>query len=165
MTERYRPIVDVTISPNEVLREYSIAEHDGALTATPHLELLGVDISNLVEKDTPPMDDETKRLYRAVKALSSQIKSVSIEPQKLTIEGPTTLDGDYYYSNWPEGLYIDSQAIRCIALHLRWQDAPFMRLRHQTKREVMMGVDDNIIEELRLGMRPPKGWPYAPLGF
>lgn len=161
MTDRYKPIVDLSISPNQVVHEYGVSERDGTFTETPHLEMLGVDISRLVDREAPLMDDKTRALYNAVKALSSRIKSVSIEAQKLTVEGPQSLDGDYYYADWPEGLYLDFMVIHCISQYFGWQDEPTVRVRNVTHRESEIELNDNVIEAIRHGAKPPEGWTYT----
>lgn len=161
MSDRYKPIVDVVTSPNEVLHEYSIAEHDGTFTKTPHIEFWGTDISALLDKNALPMDETTRDLYRAVKALSTKIVSVSIEPQKLTVEGPRAFDGDYYYTDWPEGLYLDHNVVRCIAKHFGWDEAPIMRTRRKSPREAEKEYCDSGREAVRLGGPAPEDWDYS----
>ncbi len=161
MSERYKRIVDVSISPNERVHEYLIAERDGTLTSTPHRELLGIDISRLADRDARPMDEKTRELYDAVKALDKRIISVSIEAQKLTVDGPEKLIGDYYYADWPEGLYLDFKIVHCLSKFLGWEELPLLRVRNKSHRECEIAMNDNVIEAIRLGAAPPEGWTYT----
>lgn len=165
MSERYQPIVDLSIAPNGIYHTYGIAERDGVFTVTPHRELLGYDISRLVDRSAPPLDDQTRMLYDAVKSLSTQFTSVSILPHELEIEGPYRLVRNRYRGDWPVDLSLDWEVVECIASYLGWSESPQMRVRRQTVREIEIMMDDNIISAIGLGLKPPRGWPYGELGF
>lgn len=161
MSETQRSTINVTISPNEVVHTYTIAEEDGPLTVTPHVEMLGVDISRLVDKDAPPMDDETRQLYGSIRALSRQIKSVSIEPFEVRVEGPYAQRSDYYSVVWPDGVYIDYRVVKCLADHLKMQETPLVRVQRETLASKRAATRAAVIEQLEhMGGTPMLGaWP------
>lgn len=161
MSETRRSTIDVTISPNEVVHTYIVAEEDGPLTETPHIEMLGVDISRLVDEGALPMDEQTRHLYGSIRALSRLIKSVSIQPYEVRVEGPYAQTSDYYSAIWPEGVYIDAKVVRCIADHLKMTQFPRMHVQRETLASRREATRKAVIEQIEAmgGTQLLGAWP------
>lgn len=152
------PEVTVRYAPNGINHHFLINPTDGSLTTTPHTESMGRDLDALYKY--PAMDHATRVLYGAVRALDSQIRSVSVAPHKLTVQGPER--ANMRGGDWPKGL--DSEIVDCIAVHMGWRDGATMRIEQQKEAELWREMDGIIIDGSNLGIEPPVGWYLGQYG-
>jgi hypothetical protein len=130
VTEDAMPTVLVETTPNGITRNFRTNE---ILTITPHIELLGRD--RTAKEGKPPIDTSTAWFLDKIRSTSEAIKSVTIEPYQLSIDGPhyTTLD-NRLRGNWPPELEL--QVIICLAHHLGCQSGIHIERRHLTEQEL-----------------------------
>lgn len=149
-----RPSIEVVIAPRQSRHSYHTGEFEQPITATPHREMHGRNLDRVVGYS--PMDEKTRGLYDAVRALHAGITNVSIEPYALKVDGPEHRKKERDISDWPKSL--DAQVVGCIARHLGLTDAPF-RVRYQDEFEARAAADDIIAKAvIEEGVTPPEGW-------
>lgn len=152
----YQPTIHVVVAPNKLSHSYHTADFKQTVTETPHVELVGIDISRRLGLE--PMDEKTRELYDAVRALHEGISSVSIEKYKLSVSGPERHKGRYIRGDWPRSL--DAQVVDCLARHLGFEDEIPFDVRQQSEAELRGRMDAIIGDAVRQGIAPPDGWSY-----
>ena len=157
-TESYRPVVDIVISPNGITHKYIVPDYQ-SLTDTPHIELFGYDVTRIGNRGALPMNESTRELYDAVKAVSARFESVSIQPDMLSIAGPQKYVEGFYNGDWPKDLSLDLEVVACLRRHVGWSTNLAIRVRKQTLAEAEMVMEETIREAVRKGLISPDRIP------
>ncbi len=154
-----QPLVHIVEAPNGITHDYYPLP--GVITATPHIEIFGRDVSAHLGF-YQPMDSQTRVLYDGVHALNEHIQSVSIRPGELSVRGPEKTVRrrgiDLLKGDWP--VELDREIVSVLARHLGWQESPFVSHHHTTTKEQFEKINVIIAKAVVQGVEPPEGWPY-----
>ncbi len=124
------PTVIVEKTPNGVTRHFRTNE---LLTSTPHVELLGRDLTTYIGRDS--IDAATATLVNAIRSIGPEVTSVSIDPYQVSVDGPSVATKvGHLKDEWPDGLEL--KIILTIADHLNCEHGIHIERRDMTEAEL-----------------------------
>lgn len=141
-------IVNGVIAPNR----RSIELHtQHILTDTPHLELLGRNLNSKLPM--AKLDDNTKTLVESLRDIDEKINSVSVSRNSVDLGIGFEHRGGRRLMK-----HIGSQALVLLQEHLELEEPLALKLRQQSEEELGRSIDLIILNAVRQGIAPPKGW-------